>query len=148
MDSKFFRKPTIQILKFCLCSSSPTVLASFFGGDEWKLSAVIPEDYNKAVPPGLALGNETTETTVSIAIDSMDSITEKTMVLYYVTFLATVPTCSPRILFDALCSKTHYFCTTVLQVRHVLLPPLEGSKVSRNDYMQHLPHQFFSAVHE
>ncbi len=68
------------------------MFASFFGGDEWKLSAIIPEDYNKAVPPGLALGNETTETTVSIAIDSMDSITEKTMVLYYVTFLATVPT--------------------------------------------------------
>ena len=86
------------------------MFASFFGGDEWKLSAVIPEDYNKAVPPGLALGNETTETTVSIAIDSMDSITEKTMVLYYVTFLATVPTCcSPRILFYFLCSKTRFF---------------------------------------
>ncbi len=115
------------------------MFASFFGGDEWKLSAVIPEDYNKAAPPELALGNETTETTVSIAIDSMDSITEKTMVLCLLLNLNSI-------IF--LCSKTHYFCATVIQVRHVLLPPLEGSKVSRNDHKQHLPRHFFSAVHE
>ena len=71
---------------------------------------------------------------------------------YYVTFLATVPTgylLLPSNFIFFFCSKTFYFCVTVIQVRYVLLPPLEGSKVSRNDYKQHaLTRHFFSSVHE
>ncbi len=60
--------------------SSPS--AASLAGDEWELSSILPEEYNRAVPPGLAVSNDTTVVDVSLFIQSIDSITEETMVKF------------------------------------------------------------------
>ncbi len=75
-------------------------------------SDILPDDYEKSTPPAKAINGRVTEVTINMAINSIDSIDEKSMV-------------SSRLYCMVLSGSNRVYSTTVLLLRHLLQPAVE-----------------------